>query len=72
MEFGSAKCAIVIMKSGKRKSGKEIDLPNQESISEAWKEGKLFKNIGSGQHQTSGNEKQDIIRAINTWTVPLK
>ena len=32
MEFGKEKCAMLIMKSGKRQMTKEIELQNQEKI----------------------------------------
>ena len=32
MEFGIEKCVIPIMKSGKRETAEEIELPNKESI----------------------------------------
>ena len=32
MEFGIEKCAMLIMKSGKRETVKRLELPNQKSI----------------------------------------
>ena len=59
MDFGIEKYAILIMKSRKRKITEGIQLPNQERIRTLGKNGKvqILGNIGSGHHQTSGNEK---------------
>ena len=40
MEFGMEKCAMQIMKSGKRETMEGIELPNQKSISTLWKKKK--------------------------------
>ena len=49
------KCAM-LMKSGKRETTEEIELPNQERI----KRGKLqiLGNIRNGRHQTSRDERK--------------
>ena len=38
MEFGIEKCAIIVMKSGKRHITEGIELPNQEKIRTLGKE----------------------------------
>ena len=45
MEFGIEKCAMLIMKSGKRETIEEIKLPNQENMRKL-KEKENYKNLG--------------------------
>ena len=57
MEFGIEKCAMVIIKSGKRQMTKRIELPKQEKNQNARRKGNLqiLGNIGSGHHKASGD-----------------
>ena len=60
MEFGIEKCAMLIMKSGKRQMMEGIELPNQKkSESSEKRKFKVLGNIGSGHHQTYGNERKN-------------
>ena len=77
MEFGNEKCAMLLMKSGKRKTTEEIVLPNYESIktlgekeiTSTWKywmstpsnKQKLKKNK---KRQTQKNEKASQNQAL--------
>ena len=51
---------MLIIRSRKQQMMKEIKLPNQEKNQKAWRKGKLevVGNIGSGHHQTSGDERK--------------
>ena len=60
MEFGIEKCALFVMKSGKRHLTDGIELPNQEKI-RTLAENETYKYLG-WQHQTSRNEKQNSKR----------
>ena len=67
MEFASAKCARLIIKSGKRQIKKGVKILNQEKNQKARWKGNLqvFGNIGSGHHQTSGNERKNFLKEIS-------
>ena len=59
MEFGMEKCAMLIMKSGKRQMMEGIELPNQANVRTLREtETKILWNIRSGYHQTSGDEEK--------------
>ena len=62
MEFGKEKCAMLIMKSGKRLMMEEMELPNQKKKKNqnVWSKRNLqiLGNIWSGHHQTCGDEKK--------------
>ena len=62
MEFVIGKCAILIMKTGKRQMTEGIELPSQEKNHKAWRKGNLqiFGNVGSGYHQTRKKLKKNI------------
>ena len=55
MEFGIEKCAILVMKRGKRHLTDGMELPNQDKIRTL--ETKLFG--------------RNLIKGINTWVIPL-
>ena len=57
VEFVIGKCALLIMKSGKRQMTEEMELPNQLKVkfNSTW-------NTGSGHHQTSGNKRKNLKR----------
>ena len=61
MEFGIEKCAMIVMKSGKRKNdGRNRTTKSRKNLI-IWRKGNLqiLGNIGSGHHQTSGNERKN-------------
>ena len=74
MEFGIEKCAMLIMKSGKRQITEGTELPKQEKKNQnAWGEGNLqiLGKIGSGHNQTSGDEgksKNNISRERENYS----
>ena len=49
MEFGIEKCAMLVMKNGKRHMTEGVKLPNQV----------IIRTLGSWEHQTSGNERKN-------------
>ena len=61
MKFGVEKCTKLIMKSGKRQMTEGIELPNQEKNRNIRRKCNLqiLGNIGSGHHQTSGDERKN-------------
>ena len=85
MEFGIEKCAMLIMRSGKRQIMERIELSDQERIKMLGE-----KNIGSEWHQTAKDKRKkeylkgsrklpkiklcngNLIKEINTSNVPLE
>ena len=67
MEFGFEKCAMLVMKSGKRHLTDGMELRNQEKISTLGekKTDKYLGDIGSWQHQTSKNERKKLRKSIS-------
>ena len=59
-EFDIEKCAMPIMKSGKRQNYRRNKTAKSRKNQSAWRKGKLqvHGNIGSGHHQTSGDERK--------------
>ncbi len=59
MKFDIEKCSMLIMKWRKRQITKGIELPRK--IKNARKKANLqvLRNIGSGHHQTSGDEREN-------------
>ena len=75
MEFGIEKYGMLTMKRGKRQITERIELPNQERIRtvgerENYKQSGI---LGSGHHQTSGDErkKKDKLRRMKNFTKPI-
>ena len=64
MEFGIEKCAMLIMKGGKRHITEGIDLPNREKI-RTLGEKEILGNIGSGYRQTSRDERKNLKKSIS-------
>ena len=65
MDFGIEKCAMLVMKSGKRHMTDGIELPNHDRIrtlEEKWNL-QILGHIGGLHHQTS--EMKDMIRKEN-------
>ena len=60
MEFGIEKCAMLVMKCGKRHMTDGMELPNNDKIRK-WNL-QILGYLGGWHHQTSGNEKQDSKR----------
>ena len=62
IEFDTEMCAMRIMKNGKREKMEGIELPNQEKNQKARRKENLqmLRNIGSGQHQTSRDERNSF------------
>ena len=60
MEFGIEKCAMLIMKSGKRQMTEGLELPNQEKNQNAWREGilNILGNIRSEHPKTIRDERR--------------
>ena len=60
MEFGTEKCAMLVMKSGKRPLIDGMELPDQDKI-KTLAENETYKYLGilDWHHQTSGNEKKN-------------
>ena len=62
MEFGIEKCAMLVMKSGKRHMTDGMELPIHDKIRTLW-EKETYKYLGILEadtiKQTSGNERQD-------------
>ena len=66
MEFGIEKCALLVMKSGKRHLTDGIELPNQDKI-RTLAENETYKylgNLGGWHHQTSQNKKTKLKKNI--------
>ena len=60
MEFDIEKCAILILKSGKREITEGIELPNQEKIRTLGvKEKDKYSQIRSEYHQTSRDKRKN-------------
>ena len=57
MEFGIEKCAMLIMKSGKRHLTDGMELPNQDKIRK--RNIQILGHLGSWRHQISGDERQN-------------
>ena len=74
MEFGIEKCTMLIIISGKRQMTEEIELPNHEKMRKLEEE-VTYKCLGSGQHQTSGDERKNLkrisqdVRTIRNQTI---
>ena len=66
MEFGIEKCAMLVMKSGKRHLTDGNELPNQDKMKTLGKKMKLTNTWASWKltHQTSGNERQNSKRIL--------
>ena len=60
MEFDIEKCALLVMKSGKRHKTDGIELPNQDKVrrSQKTRPTNNSQNLGGWHHQTSANERQ--------------
>ena len=61
MEFGIEKCAMLVMKSGKRHLKDGMGLPNQDKI-RTLGENEIYKYLGiikSRLRQTSGDERKN-------------
>ena len=61
MEFGIEKCAMLVMKSGKRHMTDGMELPNHDRI-RTLEEKETYKYLGileTDNHQTSANERHD-------------
>ena len=63
MKFGIEKC-VMLMRSRKRQMTEGIELINQEKNQNARRKGNLqiLGNIGSGHHQTSGEERKKFLK----------
>ena len=70
MEFGMEKCAMLVMKSGKRHMTDRMELPSQDKIKTLGKK-ENFGHFGGWNHQISGNDSRNLIKGINNWTVTL-
>ena len=87
MEFGIEKCAIFVMKSGKRYMTDGMELPNHDQI-RTLEENETYKYLGIKQVQRKDTTRKEylrrtrklletklsirnLIKAINTWAVPL-
>ena len=68
MEFGIEKCAMLIIKSGKRQMMEGIEVSNQERIKTLGEKEILhvLETIGSGHHQTNGDERKNEKRVSQT------
>ena len=66
-EFGIGKCAMLIMRSGKRQMMEGIELPNQEKMRTIGeKETYEYLGVrGSGHHQTRGDERKKWKKCIS-------
>ena len=64
MEFGIEKCAVLVMKSGKRQLIDGMELPNKDKIKNARRKRNLqiLGHLGGWHHQTSGNERKNSER----------
>ena len=86
MEFGIGKCAMLIMRSGKRQMMKGKQLPNEEKSKR--REKRKLESIESGHHLTRRDERKklkmsisgeretkprrrNLIKGINNRVVPL-
>ena len=58
------------MRSGKRQKTERIERTNQEKNQNARRKGnlKVFRNIGSGHHQTSGDERKKNLKRVSKKT----
>ena len=61
MEFGIEKCAILIMKSGKRHLTDEMELPNQNKIRTLGEE-ETYKYLGSLEADTIKQRRKKKLR----------
>ena len=64
MEFGIEKCAMLVMKSGKRHLTDRMELPNQDKI-RTLAENETYKYLGileADTTKTKGNERQNSKR----------
>ena len=79
MEFGIQKCAMLVMKSGKRHMTEGMELPNHDKIRTHEKKWNLqiLGDLGGWHHQTSANERHDPKRISQenektTWDKTLQ
>ena len=83
MEFGIQKCAMQVMKSGKRHLTDGMELPNQDKIrtlgeKETFKYLGIFKQVEMKEktskeylRRTRNLCSRNLIKGMNTWAVPL-
>ena len=62
MEFSIEKYAMLIMKSGKRKTAERRELPNQENIKTLGEKKKIYKHLGILEVDSIKQEKGKIIK----------
>ena len=67
IEFGIEKCAMLIMKNGKRHMKGEVELPNEVIIRTLGEKetNRYLLDIGSWQHQTSRNERKKNFKRVS-------
>ena len=62
MEFGIEKCAIIVMKRGKRHITDGMDVPNQDKSSRRKRNLQILGHFEGWHHQTNGKERQNSKR----------
>ena len=82
MESGTVKCAMLVMKSGKRHLIDGTEIPNQDKINETYKYLGIFKQVEikdkiqkeycwrTTKLLETKHYSRNLIKGINTWAVP--